>query len=486
MNTFSLKIVFFRILLTGVAFIALSASAVTGSHTHHVSGFLTFDFVNISDRYQLTTGKNEIVQVTGKLGGRGIGTPVKFKSIWISPNTFLAQTDGTNNVRYGVFFEIDNGKIRLIGAVGCKLPDCQHRNVVIDDSPRIGATSATSRGYGVFDLTLLSLPTKYWEAGVKVTKPVVFLSDFITTQFGSQSTPLVSIIAQNIGAQVDQITGKLGGGSIGGSIAFTAIKLGHSSFLAQANAGIYKKGVFFTVNSKGRIKVTNSRYCRLTECRNRNLLLSDKVGYIATNHQTTGYGIFDLAITLMPNLAYKKFTIQSSTYGGTDKARRAVDGNTNGSAGAGSVTHTNSDQSAWWRVNLGSEKLIQKINIFNRTDCCSNRLTNYRVKIYDNWDNIVYQQNFNTYPNPKQAINLGMQNVVGRVVKIELVGTNFLSLAEVQVLGFETGELAKEEKVNGNEEPINSKVNEAPPKAQVNEAPPKAQVNEAPPKAQEF
>jgi hypothetical protein len=46
-----------------------------------------------------------------------------------------------------------------------------------------------------------------------------------------------------------------------------------------------------------------------------------------------------------------------------------------------STTHTNDEQGAWWQVDLGSRKKISKIIIYNRTDCCVDRLSNYQVTI---------------------------------------------------------------------------------------------------------
>jgi hypothetical protein len=48
-------------------------------------------------------------------------------------------------------------------------------------------------------------------------------------------------------------------------------------FLAQITQGIYKKGVFFEVDNNGKIKVTQARYCLLTNCQNRNLAKSSKI-----------------------------------------------------------------------------------------------------------------------------------------------------------------------------------------------------------------
>jgi hypothetical protein len=41
----------------------------------------------------------------------------------------------------------------------------------------------------------------------------------------------------------------------------------------------------------------------------------------------------------------------------------------------GSVTHTNYEQGAWWQGDLGGQKNIKQIIIYNRTDCCANSLS---------------------------------------------------------------------------------------------------------------
>ncbi|CAB5498963.1 discoidin domain-containing protein [Bathymodiolus thermophilus thioautotrophic gill symbiont] len=258
-----------------------------------------------------------------------------------------------------------------------------------------------------------------------------FISGFVTSQ--AITIPDVDL-AQNKNV-VTRITGKLGGSSMGTkSPSFIATKLGENSFLAQVDAGQHKKGVFFKINSDSQIVATAARYCSLSECQNRNLSIDDERSTIASSQATPGYGIFDLTITLLGNLAFNKNTVQSSTYNDSPSSR-AVDGNTDGIESNKSVSHTKKQKGAWWMVNLGGTKFIEQIRIFNRTDCCKNRLSNYRVSISDNSNFVVYQQDFKFYPNPKQIIDLGIQHVKGRYVKIQLLDTNFLSLAEVQVIG---------------------------------------------------
>ncbi|VVH66677.1 hypothetical protein BSPLISOX_3212 [uncultured Gammaproteobacteria bacterium] len=139
------------------------------------------------------------------------------------------------------------------------------------------------------------------------------------------------------------------------------------------------------------------------------------------------------------NLAFGKPAMQSSTYTYSIPvaAGYAVDGNTDGKFLDGSVTHTNYEQGAWWQVDLGGKKKINQIIIYNRTDCCANRLSNYQVSISNkaNFSTHVYQRGFHVTPNPKKIIQLKASGKQGRYVRIQLLDKNYLSLAEVQVIG---------------------------------------------------
>ena len=79
----------------------------------------------------------------------------------------------------------------------------------------------------------------------------------------------------------------------------------------------------------------------------------------------------------MVNLAQGKTATQSSTLADyvNPWAGRAVDGNADGNYWNGSVTHTNYDYQAWWQVDLGSIYSLLAIQVWNRTDCCWDRLS---------------------------------------------------------------------------------------------------------------
>ena len=142
------------------------------------------------------------------------------------------------------------------------------------------------------------------------------------------------------------------------------------------------------------------------------------------------------------NLALGKPATQSSIYPHhiIAVAGYAVDGNTDGEFLNSSTTHTNDEQGAWWQVDLGSRKKISKIIIYNRTDCCVDRLSNYQVTISNkaNFSTHTYQQDFHVAPNPKKIIQINGSGKRGRYVRIQLLDKNYLSLAEVQVIGHDS------------------------------------------------
>jgi RHS repeat-associated protein len=82
------------------------------------------------------------------------------------------------------------------------------------------------------------------------------------------------------------------------------------------------------------------------------------------------------------NLALAGTASQSSTaFGGT--ANRANDGNTDGNFADGSVSHTDYQNQPWWQVDLGSSQQVSSVNVWNRTDCCQSRTTNFNVIVSD-------------------------------------------------------------------------------------------------------
>jgi hypothetical protein len=45
-----------------------------------------------------------------------------------------------------------------------------------------------------------------------------------------------------------------------------------------------------------------------------------------------------------------------------------------GDSAAGSISYTNAERTAWWEVDLGESRQIERIDLFNRTGCCQERV----------------------------------------------------------------------------------------------------------------
>jgi alpha-L-fucosidase len=144
------------------------------------------------------------------------------------------------------------------------------------------------------------------------------------------------------------------------------------------------------------------------------------------------------------NLAYGKPCRQSSTaYDG--HAVRALDGYTDGVFDHASLTHTDMAAYAWWQVDLQASRKIDSLEIWGRMDSDKDRLNDFWVFISanpfpdaetptaDGARNDVWKAHVTGYPNPSKGLNPGGYH--GRYVRIQLGGKNYLSLAEVKVMG---------------------------------------------------
>lgn len=143
------------------------------------------------------------------------------------------------------------------------------------------------------------------------------------------------------------------------------------------------------------------------------------------------------------NIAQGKTAIQSSLASG-GLPQRAVDGNRNGDYFAqSSVTHTAIEDNPWWQVDLAAVNYIDNITLFNRTDCCSDRLSNFWLLVGPEdmqgrslnellADNRIYRRYVETLSN--NSINLTV-NTWGRFARIQKTQNGVLSLAEVEVYG---------------------------------------------------
>ncbi len=155
------------------------------------------------------------------------------------------------------------------------------------------------------------------------------------------------------------------------------------------------------------------------------------------------------------NMALYGVATQSSDYNTNYTADRAIDGNfTN-------VTHTQSSQiDPWWEVDLIQSVEIEKIIIYNRTDCCGSRLRDIVVTVLEDIDDVVYETDLlneenelGVFPDGPQTLEIDIvaelgESVTGRIVRVsrlsdpDLSGTggqgdvneaDVLSIAEVEI-----------------------------------------------------
>ena len=162
--------------------------------------------------------------------------------------------------------------------------------------------------------------------------------------------------------------------------------------------------------------------------------------------------IFGCAIECDPsNVSLGKPTQQSSTLGNNQNqfgSANAVDGNNDGDHNNNSITHTLNEQNAWWEVDLEGNYDLYTVKLWNRTNCCADRLTDFHVLVSDvpftstDLNATINQDGVTDYHFPGTA---GRETDIildrtGRYLRVQLSGTNRLQLAEVEIMGCEIPE----------------------------------------------
>ncbi|MFD5083400.1 RICIN domain-containing protein [Kitasatospora sp. NPDC058406] len=142
------------------------------------------------------------------------------------------------------------------------------------------------------------------------------------------------------------------------------------------------------------------------------------------------------------NAALGKPATQSSTNRvGVEEAGNAVDGNTSGVYAQATPSYTKNEAQAWWQVDLGAKQPIRSVELFNRTDWSFERLTDFDVIVSAtdltgrSWADIqadpaVRKTRIKGTAPTKLTVAVGAD---GRYVRIQLAGTDHLTLPEVQV-----------------------------------------------------
>ncbi|MGS2619707.1 galactose-binding domain-containing protein [Micromonospora sp. LZ34] len=155
------------------------------------------------------------------------------------------------------------------------------------------------------------------------------------------------------------------------------------------------------------------------------------------------------ASLIRTNLALGKPSQLSSTQGA---AERANDGNIDGIWGHGSVAHSLQEVQPWWQVDLGISQDLGSVVIWNRVDCCPERLHDFYVLVSDtpfgasSLPNVlargdVWRAKFDGVAGRATTIPVGAK---GRYVRVQIAdpAPSYLIMAEVQVIPPEPGHLA--------------------------------------------
>ncbi len=129
-----------------------------------------------------------------------------------------------------------------------------------------------------------------------------------------------------------------------------------------------------------------------------------------------------------------------------DDAAGGCDGVTNGRWGF----HTGQDANPWWQVDLGQPQPISQVRLWNRADTegSARRASKFLILLSPDgkaWRE-VYQHNgqvFYGYRMPDRSpLVVKLTNAEARFVRVQLPGTEFLHLDEVEVIGQRGGNLA--------------------------------------------
>ena len=145
------------------------------------------------------------------------------------------------------------------------------------------------------------------------------------------------------------------------------------------------------------------------------------------------------------NLALQGVATQSSQQGTVAEfgPQNAIDGRRSGDVASTSLSHTLSEAEAWWQLDLQAISQIEEVTLWNRTDCCATRLSNFSVFVSDvpftstsvagtRAQAGVTEQTVTNLSGPSVTLPF---NRTGRYIRVQLQGTNFLTLAEVEVRG---------------------------------------------------
>lgn len=118
-------------------------------------------------------------------------------------------------------------------------------------------------------------------------------------------------------------------------------------------------------------------------------------------------------------------------------AGRAIDQNTDGHFGGGSVSCTKFKKYSWWRVDLPrDDAIVRKIVIWNRVDCCKVRLNKSVLQLTGSDGSVITKR---IIDGNKEKFEWEFNGINVKAAKVMLLKRNYLHLAEVQLFGYYEG-----------------------------------------------
>jgi hypothetical protein len=100
--------------------------------------------------------------------------------------------------------------------------------------------------------------------------------------------------------------------------------------------------------------------------------------------------------------------------------------------GGGSASGTTSQLNAWWNVVFDNAYPVDSITIYNCAYSCLGDINTFAVFLADGNGTTVWSSTGNTMDPSNNVMTFSPGGTVGNSLKIELDGTNYLSLLEVQ------------------------------------------------------
>ena len=129
-----------------------------------------------------------------------------------------------------------------------------------------------------------------------------------------------------------------------------------------------------------------------------------------------------------------KIATQSSTASNA-KASRATDGNTDTTFSKNSCTATKQEESPWWSVDLERQYTLKSVTVYNRGDCCGDRLNGFEVKVGDDskWAKNAACGGQHSI-SQGESVSVDCEGKKGRFVSVVVPRKTTLHLCEVRIM----------------------------------------------------